>query len=92
MLEHRDKTTLAILNKVKSEASAFKMKEAYDPKKALEFKDAGNALVKEGKCLDAAAKFTEGINHLPKDMMDEASTQIYVALHNNRSLALFKAA
>ncbi|KAH0577714.1 Stress-induced protein sti1 [Spironucleus salmonicida] len=91
MIEFRDKTTLALLNKVEDEFSAFKKKSIYSPEEAVNMKNAGNELFKANKFIEAAEKFTEGIAHLPYDLMDADSKVIFIQLHNNRSLALFKA-
>ena len=91
MLEVRDKQTLALLNKVEDEYTEFKLKQLYNPEEALDCKNAGNALVKEGKFQQAAEKFTEGIKKLPSKYQDDNAKVLFIQLHNNRSLALFKA-
>lgn len=54
-------------------------------------KDEGAVLVKEGKYLEASEKYTQAIKHLPAQLMDGNAKVLDLQLHNNRSLALFKA-
>ncbi|CAL5989342.1 Stress-induced_protein sti1 [Hexamita inflata] len=91
MLEHRDKQTLQLLSKYEDEYREYKLKQTYNPEKALQCKNDGNALVKENKFVQAAEMFTEGIKMLPEKLQDGNSKMLYIQLHNNRSLALFKA-
>lgn len=63
----------------------------YNPEQALECKNEGNALVRDKKFQEAAEKFTEGIKKLPEKLQDDNAKVLYVQLHNNRSIALFKA-
>lgn len=91
MLEFRDKQTLALLNKIEDEYNDFKLKQQYNPEQALECKNEGNALVRDKKFQEAAEKFTEGIKKLPVKLQDDNAKVLYLQLHNNRSVALFKA-
>lgn len=78
MLEHRDKQTLQLLSKYEDEYREYKLKQTYNPEKALQCKNDGNALVKENKFVQAAEMFTEGIKMLPEKLQDGNSKMLYI--------------
>ena len=70
---------------------AYKLKKQFDPEKAKLLKDEGAVLIKNGKYLEAVEKYTEAIGHLPTQMLTPDAKTLDLQIHNNRSIALFKA-
>lgn len=91
MLEFRDKQTLALQNKVEEDFAAYKLKKLYDVELAKKLKDEAAVLMKNSKFIDAIEKYTNAMEHLPEALQDGEAKVLCLQLHNNRSIALFKA-
>ena len=71
MKEFRDKQTLALLTKVEEEFEIHTIDVNYSPEQAIQCQHDGNTLLEEGKFVQAAKMFAEGIKHIPDQRADE---------------------
>lgn len=87
MTENRDKQTLSLLNQIKGEFEEQKKMKSFNIDEAMKCKQEASELYKQQKMIEAAEKFSEGIKHLPLDLLDKhpEGKQLYQQLLNNRS-------